>query len=148
VTAASRRGCSQAPGIYTLSGVCGQALSQAPHELPQALREQPPLSASAEELSAEDAPGATHVKARKRDLSPVSELRQQDARDQEAREDKEDVDSDVTARQEGHTGVPESDKQNRNSSQTLDVVSVRQPASPLSPELRTTALEPTLTGLR
>jgi hypothetical protein len=63
---------------------------------------------------------------------------------QEAGEDEEDVDADVAARQERHARVPESHEQNRNSPQTLDVVSVRH-----RPALdRDNGFRPTLDGFR
>src|SRR5439155_7314525 len=91
--------------------------------------------------SRKNAPGTSQVEVRKRDRSPVGELRQEDARDQEAGEDEEDVDADVAARQERHARVPESHKQNRNSSQTLDVVSVRHPPALGRPKQKTTAFD-------
>jgi len=73
----------------------------------------------------ENPPRAAEIEARQRDPAAVGELREQDAGDQEARKDEEDVDADVAPGQERYAGVAEGHQQNRNSPQTLDVVPVR-----------------------
>jgi hypothetical protein len=79
--------------------------------------------------SREDPPGTPQVETRQRDRPPLGELGQEDAGDQKAGENEKDVDADEATREERHARVPENHKQNRHSSQTLDVVSVRHPAS-------------------
>ena len=65
--------------------------------------------------------GAAGVEAAQADRAAAVELPQQEFGDQEARDDEEDVDPDVAARQERHPGVAEQDRDDRDRAQPLDV---------------------------
>jgi hypothetical protein len=73
----------------------------------------------------QDPPRTPGVEPHERDASVPLRFREQDPRDQEAREDEEHVDADVAAAEERDARVRKHDEQNGDSSQTLNVVSVR-----------------------
>jgi hypothetical protein len=64
---------------------------------------------------------AAGVEAAQGDRPGAVQLTHQQAGDQEARDDEEDVDPDVTACQERHPGVAEEDGDDRDRAQALDI---------------------------
>ena len=69
----------------------------------------------------QDAARAADVEAHERHAPGLERLRQEQARDQEAGEDEEDVDAHVAARQARDSRVPERHEQNGDGAQALDV---------------------------
>jgi len=77
-----------------------------------------------------DPPRAADVEAAERDAPAPLGLREQEPGDQVPGEDEEDVDADEAAAEERDARVAQDDEQNRDRSETLDVVSVRRARPP------------------
>jgi hypothetical protein len=78
----------------------------------------------------EDPPRAADVEAAERDAPAPLRLREQEPGDQVPGEDEEDVDADEAAAEERDARMAQDDEQNRDRSETLDVVSVRRARPP------------------
>ena len=82
----------------------------------------------------QDPERTTRVELRERDAPVLGRLAEQQSRDQEAREDEEDVDAHVAAPEERHTGMVEHDEQDGDRTQALEVAAAcpgrNRPARP------------------
>ena len=71
----------------------------------------------------EDAAGAALVEPGEGE-APLGEVAGEDAGDEEARDDEEDVDAEVAAGEGGHAGMEEDDRQHRHGTEAVDVTTV------------------------
>ena len=74
----------------------------------------------------QDPPRAANVEPEQRDRPGLARLGEQQARDQEAREDEEDVDADVPAGHRADARVGEDDEQHGDGAKPLNVLAVRK----------------------